>query len=113
VLHPLRASESRGARVRSLDQEPSSEAKVPSGLRKRLQRMLAFGWAVMRHGWALLATLLGSFVLSVPSWIDPLLSPAKAQKLTELLTISPHTYRYLAAVFFVLGLMYASFLAWN
>jgi hypothetical protein len=67
----------------------------------------------MRHGRTLLATLLGSFVLSIPSWIDPLLSSAHAKKLTELLTVSPHTYRYLAAAVFGAGLMYASFLAWN
>jgi hypothetical protein len=96
-----------------MDREPSAEASASTGLRKRLQRMLAFGWAVTRHGWSLLATLLGSFVLTVPSWVNPLLSPAHAQKLTELLTASPRVYRYLAAGFFVSGLIYASFLAWN
>jgi hypothetical protein len=67
----------------------------------------------MRHGWALLAALLGSFVISIPSWISPLLSPVHAQRLTEFVTVSSHTYRYLAIAFFGLGLMYASFLAWD
>jgi hypothetical protein len=96
-----------------MDREPSTGAKTPTVLRKRLQRMLAFVWAVMRHGWALLATLLGSFVLSIPSWIDPLLSTDHAREFTSALTISPHSYRDLAIGFFGVGLLYACFLAWN
>jgi hypothetical protein len=90
-----------------------SGADAKHSLDRKLRRMLAFGWAVMRHGWALTVTLLGSAVLSIPSWIEPLLSPMHARRLSELLTISPHAYQYIAAGFFVLGLLYACFLAWN
>jgi len=88
---------------------------MPSSTRKRLRqrRVLAFVWAIIRHGWAITATFLGSFLLSVPGWIDPLLSYAQKQELNRWTTVSPHTYRYLAIAFFAAGLLYASFLAWN
>jgi hypothetical protein len=85
------------AGVRLLDQE----AIVPTGFRKRLRRLLAFGFAVMKHGIALLVTFIGSVILSIPSWIEPLLSPIHSRQVSESLTVSPHTYRYLAMAFLV------------
>jgi hypothetical protein len=78
-----------------------------------LLRMLAFVRAIVVHSWTLLATVLGSFVLSIPSWIEPLLSPQHSAKLNAFLAISPQTYRYLAMAFLICGLLYASFLAWK
>ncbi len=96
-----------------MDRNPSTGAGAKTDLRKQMRRLLAFIWAVMKHGWTLLATLLGSVILTVPGWIDPLLSEAHAKELTKALTISPHSYRYLAITFFISGLLFASFLAWN
>jgi len=69
--------------------------------------------AVMRHFGALTITLIGSALLSVPSWVRSLLSEHSAQSFDRYVTLSPHTYRYLAGAFFFFGFMYASFLAWN
>jgi len=80
---------------------------------KWLRRFLAWMWAVMRHGWALSAALLCSFVLPIPTWIGPLLTPAAAKRMNESLTLSVHAYRLSAAIFLSLGVLYASFLAWN
>jgi hypothetical protein len=80
---------------------------------KWLRRFLAWMWAVMRHGWALSAAFLGSFVLTIPTWIGPLLSPAAAKRMNDSLTLSVHAYRLSAAIFLSLGVLYASFLAWD
>jgi hypothetical protein len=77
------------------------------------RRFLAWIWAVMRHGWTLLAAFLGSFLLTIPTWIGPLLPPAAARRMNESLALSVHTYRLSAAIFLGLGILYASFLAWN
>ena len=80
---------------------------------KLLRRFLAFVWALVRHGTALLVAFLGSVLLSVPGRIEPLLSPEHARKLDSLLTVSPHQYRLIAGAFFIVAFFYASFRAWN
>ncbi len=78
-----------------------------------LRRFLAWVLAIIRHGYALLGALLGSFLLSIPSWVSPLLSQEHARRVANLATLSPHTYRDVAALFFGGGILFASFLAWN
>ena len=58
-----------------------------------LRRFLAWVWAVMRHSYALLAAVLGSFVLTIPGWIGSMLSPDSAKRLAYIMTFLPHTYR--------------------
>ena len=97
------------AKVRSVPE--ANEPKEP--LRQFIRRILAFVWAVMRHLEALTITVIGSTLISVPSWIRSLLSEQGAKSFDRYATLSPQTYRYLAVAFLFFGFMYASFLAWN
>ncbi len=79
----------------------------------RLRRIGDYILSVMKHGWALSTTVLGSFILSIPSWIEPLLSPAHAKTLNGFVTVSAGAYRDMAVAFLFFGLLYANFLAWD
>ncbi len=80
---------------------------------KYLRRLREFCWAVGKHFWALVTAILGGFLISIPGWIEPLLSPGHAATFNRWVTVSPRTYGYLSLFFFGTCLLYASFLAWN
>jgi hypothetical protein len=83
--------------------------------RKWLRRFLAYVGAVMRHTTVLLLGLIGASILTVPSWVRPLLTPAYAATLDGW-TVSlaqPTTYWLLAKCFLLGSIFVASFLAWN
>src|SRR5713226_5313714 len=80
-----------------------------------VRRHLAFMGAVMKHTHALALAFFGGLIVCAPQWIIPLLPNdlAKAADILSHQIANPHTYRRLAAIWFLAGLLYACFLAWN
>src|SRR6266446_6448146 len=80
-----------------------------------LWRFLAWVWVVMRHTKALITAFVGCFLFSLPAWLKPLLRPELQQNLDEWTAFAgePQTYWYFAIGFFLIGILCASFLAWN
>jgi hypothetical protein len=84
-----------------------------SALYTRSRLFLAFGWSVMRHTTALLLTLIGTAILSVPAWVRPLLSPAAQRALDRWDVLPASVYPHLAETVFVIGFVLACFFAWE
>jgi hypothetical protein len=81
----------------------------------RLRRFLAYFWAVMRHIVALAIGFAGWGLLSLPNLIMPLLPPDYAATIDVGLAWIGHPaiYSFLAKLCLGVGLLAASFLAWN
>lgn len=76
-----------------------------------MQRFLAYGFAIMRHYWALVGTIVGSTIVGLLGWLPTFLNPTELNN-----TIFPFYSRnswYIALAVFLCGFFYASFLAWN
>ncbi len=79
-----------------------------------VRRLLAWIWSVTTHTYTLAGTILGSTVVAVLPWImSHLLSASASDKLALALILSIHTYHLLGFAILSIGLLFASFLAWN
>jgi len=78
-----------------------------------MRRFLDYFLAVTRHWIAVLATVTSSFIMSLPGWIPAFLPPDKAAKFTQTFAVSPTIAWWIAGTIFLIGFIYASFLAWN
>ena len=79
----------------------------------RFRRFLSFIYSVARNVSTLVLTAIGSAVLSIPAWIQPLLSPAYAAKMDTVLGIPAHYYGEIAKICLISGIFLACFFAWE
>lgn len=78
---------------------------------KWVRRLLAWIWSVMTHTYTLVGTIVGSTFVAVLPWIVSHLPMAEGLALAQ--NLSTHTYHVLGFAILLVGLLYASFLAWN
>jgi hypothetical protein len=90
-------------------------AAVETTLSQKVRRFFAFVFAVIRHTTTLLLSLISGGLVSSPAWIKPLLSPAHAVILDSWSQsiAKPDSYWLLAKACILVGIFFASFLAWN
>jgi hypothetical protein len=87
----------------------------PKSINLRIRRFLAYLGAVMRHTKALIFGFISGGLVSLPAWIKPVL-PNRYEQIVDSWSktlAEPTTYWYLAVVCVLIGLFWASFLAWN
>ena len=80
-----------------------------------LQRVLVWSGAVLRHIRAITVAFMGSALFSLPAWLKPLLPVEYTKQLDKWSAFSaePQVYWYLAVACMLIGILCASFLAWN
>jgi hypothetical protein len=81
---------------------------------KWFRRLLAWVWAVTQHSYAVVGTIAGStFVLALPWIVSHLLPEPVSERLVLAQNLPTHIYHLLSFAILLVGLLYASFLAWN